>query len=76
MVRDDNKDGWREYDDSVPVIATTLELLAEHGPLGPVRWRYGRPGRHSLTEGVLLEVSWRVGPTGQRTGKSGTPGDS
>ncbi|MFF2148637.1 replication-relaxation family protein [Kitasatospora sp. NPDC058190] len=35
--RDDNDgDGWRVYDDAVPVVATTLELLAEHGPLGPV----------------------------------------
>ncbi|WP_159021836.1 zinc-binding dehydrogenase, partial [Kitasatospora aureofaciens] len=27
-VRDDNDDGWREYDDAVPIVATTLELLA------------------------------------------------
>ncbi|MBP0454053.1 replication-relaxation family protein [Kitasatospora sp. RG8] len=51
--RDDNGgDGWREYDDAVPVVATTLELLAEHGPLGPVWWRYGRPGRHSLLDAL------------------------
>ncbi|CAM5582094.1 hypothetical protein ACIG0C_31010 [Kitasatospora aureofaciens] len=25
-----------------------LELLAEHGRMGPVWWRYGRPGRHCL----------------------------
>ncbi|MFF8772411.1 hypothetical protein [Kitasatospora sp. NPDC015120] len=35
-VRDSNDDGWREYDDAVPIVATTLQLLAEHGPLGPV----------------------------------------
>ncbi|MFD7743505.1 hypothetical protein ACFV6J_35045, partial [Kitasatospora sp. NPDC059800] len=29
-----------------------LELLAERGPLGPVWWRYGRPGRHYLTEAL------------------------
>ncbi|GAA2158259.1 hypothetical protein GCM10009760_61140 [Kitasatospora kazusensis] len=45
-------DGWREYDDAVPVISTTLELLAEHGPLGPVWWRYGRQGRHSLLDAL------------------------
>ncbi|MFJ5122993.1 replication-relaxation family protein, partial [Kitasatospora sp. NPDC088548] len=46
-------DGWREYDDTVPVIATTLELLAEHGPLGPVWWRYGRNGaRYSLLDAL------------------------
>ncbi|WP_344469056.1 replication-relaxation family protein [Kitasatospora kazusensis] len=53
ITRHDNDgDGWREYDDAVPVIATTLELLAEHGPLGPVWWRYGRPGRHSLLDAL------------------------
>ncbi|MFD9598405.1 replication-relaxation family protein [Kitasatospora sp. NPDC059973] len=53
--RDDNADGdgWREYDDAVPVIATTLELLAEHGPLGPVWWRYGRnDARYSLLDAL------------------------
>ncbi|MFI6449641.1 hypothetical protein [Kitasatospora sp. NPDC050543] len=33
-------------------VATTLELLAEHGPLGPVWWRYGRAGRHGLLEAL------------------------
>nr|WP_280686306.1 replication-relaxation family protein [Kitasatospora sp. MAA19] len=51
-VRDDNEDGWREYDDAVPIVATTLELLAEHGPLGPVWWRFGRSGRYSLIEAL------------------------
>ncbi|MCC9312318.1 hypothetical protein LN042_35560 [Kitasatospora sp. RB6PN24] len=51
-VRDYNDDGWREYDDAVPIVATTLELLAEHGPLGPVWWRFGRSGRHPLTEAL------------------------
>ncbi|MGW2402768.1 replication-relaxation family protein [Kitasatospora sp. NPDC001664] len=53
--RDDNADGdgWREYDDAVPVIATTLELLAEHGPLGPIWWRYGRDdARYSLLDAL------------------------
>ncbi|MET8629656.1 hypothetical protein ABZW30_39025 [Kitasatospora sp. NPDC004669] len=45
-------DGWREYDDLVPIVAATLELLAEHGPLGPVWWRYGRAGRHCPTEAL------------------------
>ncbi|MEU9077010.1 replication-relaxation family protein [Kitasatospora sp. NPDC048538] len=54
-MRSDNAggDGWREYDDAVPVIATTLELLAEHGPMGPVWWRYGRDeARYSLLEAL------------------------
>ncbi|MGW4898102.1 hypothetical protein ACWEQL_38515 [Kitasatospora sp. NPDC004240] len=50
--RDAGGDGWREYDDAVPVITTTLELLAEHGPLGPVWWRYGREGRRSLLDAL------------------------
>ncbi|MFD7907061.1 replication-relaxation family protein [Kitasatospora sp. NPDC059747] len=51
-VRDYNDDGWRECDDAVPVVATTLELLAGHGLLGPVWWRFGRSGRHSLIEAL------------------------
>ncbi|GAA2800603.1 hypothetical protein [Kitasatospora aburaviensis] len=52
-VRDYNDDGWREYDDAVPVITTTLELLAEYGPMGPVWWRYGRDeARYSLLDAL------------------------
>ncbi|MEU3561849.1 hypothetical protein [Kitasatospora sp. NPDC006786] len=51
-THDADGDGCREYDDAVPVIATTLELLAEYGPLGPVWWRYGGPGRHSLLDAL------------------------
>ncbi|MFD8085351.1 hypothetical protein ACFV4F_27045 [Kitasatospora sp. NPDC059722] len=51
-VRDYNDDGWRECDDAVPVVATTLELLAGHGLLGPVWWRFGRSGQHSLIEAL------------------------
>ncbi|MFJ7280857.1 hypothetical protein [Kitasatospora sp. NPDC098663] len=36
----------------MPVIATTLELLAARGPLGPIWWRYGRSGRHSPIEAL------------------------
>ncbi|MFE4973571.1 hypothetical protein ACFRAR_15830 [Kitasatospora sp. NPDC056651] len=36
----------------MPIVATTLELLAEHGPLGPIWWRFGRSGRHSLIEAL------------------------
>ncbi|WP_354645222.1 hypothetical protein [Kitasatospora camelliae] len=51
-THENDGDGWREYDDAVPVITTTLDLLAEHGPLGPMWWRYGRDGRHSLLEAL------------------------
>ncbi|MGW2402471.1 replication-relaxation family protein [Kitasatospora sp. NPDC001664] len=45
-------DGWHKYEDAVPVVATTLELLAGHGPLGPIWWRFGRAGRSSLLEAL------------------------
>ncbi|WP_176742774.1 replication-relaxation family protein [Streptomyces agglomeratus] len=35
------KDGYRDYDDTVPVIVTTLPRLQQHGPHGPIWWRYG-----------------------------------
>ncbi|MCA1221399.1 replication-relaxation family protein [Streptomyces sp. 8L] len=41
-------DGWREYKDVVPVITTTLTLLREHGPHGPVWTRFGRSRPHPL----------------------------
>ncbi|GAA1260810.1 hypothetical protein GCM10009665_58380 [Kitasatospora nipponensis] len=43
-VRDHTDDGRREYDDAVPIVATTLELLAARGPLGPIRWPVSRAG--------------------------------
>ncbi|MEU8928155.1 hypothetical protein AB0D10_45920 [Kitasatospora sp. NPDC048545] len=30
--------------------AASLDKPAELGPLGPVWWRFGRPGRHCLTD--------------------------
>ncbi|MER7585238.1 hypothetical protein [Kitasatospora sp. NPDC097691] len=48
----ENGNARREYDDAVPIVTTTLELPAEHGPLGPVWWRFGRPGRHSLPDAL------------------------
>ncbi|MGJ5899276.1 replication-relaxation family protein [Streptomyces niveiscabiei] len=39
-------DGYRDYTGTVPVLATTLALLADKGPHGPVWWRYG----HDLLE--------------------------
>jgi hypothetical protein len=46
------RDGWLDYQDAIPVIATTLTLLQRHGPLGPVWTRYGREGVHPLTEAI------------------------
>ncbi|WP_049574559.1 replication-relaxation family protein [Streptomyces sp. SBT349] len=40
---------WTEYDDAIPVLATTLAELQQHGPHGPVWRRYGhRPDRETL----------------------------
>ncbi|CAM5553967.1 hypothetical protein SBADM41S_11274 [Streptomyces badius] len=34
--------GYHSYDGRIPIVATTLDLLREHGPAGPAFWRYGR----------------------------------
>ncbi|MGX1027504.1 hypothetical protein [Streptomyces sp. SAI-097] len=43
-------DGYRDYEGKVPLLATTLRLLATHGPHGPVWWRYGHTAWQSLAE--------------------------
>ncbi|MFB7763709.1 replication-relaxation family protein [Streptomyces xiamenensis] len=40
------------YQDTVPVVATTLALLAEHGPLGPAWRRFGRTRWESLPDAL------------------------
>ncbi|MFF2146255.1 replication-relaxation family protein [Kitasatospora sp. NPDC058190] len=47
---DDDGDGWRVYDDAVSIIATTPELLAEHGPLGRAGVVALRPRRTALPD--------------------------
>uniref|UniRef100_UPI00110FB80F replication-relaxation family protein n=1 Tax=Streptomyces chryseus TaxID=68186 RepID=UPI00110FB80F len=44
----DVKDGYRRYDGTVPVIVTTLARLQQHGPHGPIWWRYGHSSWESL----------------------------
>ncbi|MFC8678001.1 hypothetical protein ACFUEN_35570 [Streptomyces griseorubiginosus] len=34
--------GFRIYNGKMPIVATTLELLREHGPAGPAFRRFGR----------------------------------
>jgi hypothetical protein len=48
-------DTWLDYQDAIPIIATTLSLLQQHGPLGPVWIRYGREedGFQPLTRAIL-----------------------
>ncbi|MFE7515751.1 replication-relaxation family protein [Streptomyces sp. NPDC057540] len=45
-------DGYRDYTGTVPLLATTLHLLAAHGPHGPVWWRYGHKTWQSLTDAL------------------------
>ncbi|WP_434600588.1 replication-relaxation family protein [Streptomyces sp. A5-4] len=42
------KDGYRDYDGTVPVIVTTLARLSAHGPHGPIWWRYGHSSWETL----------------------------
>lgn len=46
------RDGYRDYDGTVPVLATTLALLAEKGPRGPVWWRYGHTAVETLEQAL------------------------
>ncbi|MFE3591391.1 replication-relaxation family protein [Streptomyces niveus] len=43
---------YHTYDERIPIVTTTLDLLRQHGPSGPAFWRLGRPERQSLTDAV------------------------
>lgn len=45
-------DGYRDYDGKVPLLATTLRLLAANGPHGPVWWRYGHTSWQTLADAL------------------------
>ncbi|MFE2601645.1 hypothetical protein ACFXCZ_35115 [Streptomyces sp. NPDC059396] len=42
--------GYHTYERRMPIVATTLDLLREHGPAGRIFWRFGRGpwGRESF----------------------------
>lgn len=40
------------YDDKIPIVATTMDLLREHGPAGEAFWRFGRPDWQCLTDAI------------------------
>ncbi|MGW4995741.1 replication-relaxation family protein [Streptomyces mirabilis] len=48
----DREDGFHSYDGRIPIVATTLELLREHGPAGPAFWRFGRDHREPLLDAI------------------------
>jgi hypothetical protein len=51
-VDGEQQDGWWDYTDTVPVIATHLEHLRAKGPHGPIWWRFGRAEWQSLTDAL------------------------
>ncbi|MHC3455713.1 replication-relaxation family protein [Streptomyces prasinus] len=44
--------GYHSYDRCIPIVATTLEELREHGPAGPAFWRFGRDHRQPLLDAI------------------------
>ncbi|MGW7613709.1 replication-relaxation family protein, partial [Streptomyces sp. NPDC054766] len=44
--------GYHSYDTCIPIVATTLDLLREHGPTGPAFWRFGRDHREPLLDAI------------------------
>ncbi|MFD3484900.1 replication-relaxation family protein [Streptomyces sp. NPDC058665] len=44
--------GHHTYDGSIPIVATGLNLLREHGPAGLAFQRIGRPDFQSLTDAI------------------------
>ncbi|MFL4910883.1 replication-relaxation family protein [Streptomyces sp. MMS24-I2-30] len=48
----EQSDGYRDYDGKVPLLATTLRLLTQHGPHGPVWWRYGHTAWQPLDDAI------------------------
>ncbi|MFE1877525.1 replication-relaxation family protein [Streptomyces sp. NPDC059496] len=49
---DGTRDGYRDYDGTVPVIVTVLELLERRGPHGQIWWRYGRKDWQTLADAL------------------------
>ncbi|MEV8062487.1 replication-relaxation family protein [Streptomyces antimycoticus] len=46
------KEGYHSYEGRIPIVATTLELLREHGAAGPAFWRFGRDHRQPLLDAI------------------------
>ncbi|MFF0110486.1 hypothetical protein [Streptomyces hirsutus] len=44
--------GFHPYDGRIPIVATILDLLREHGPAGPAFWRFGRDHREPLLDAI------------------------
>lgn len=48
----DGEGQFHSYNGKIPIVATTLELLREHGPAGPAFWRFGRDRRQCLVDAI------------------------
>ncbi|MFH8574088.1 replication-relaxation family protein [Streptomyces sp. NPDC017993] len=48
----DERDGYTDYSDAVPILVTTLGRLREHGPLGRVWFRFGHPTWQTLPDAL------------------------
>lgn len=48
----DERDGYTDYTDAVPILVTTLDQLCEHGPLGPVWFRFGHATWQTLDDAL------------------------
>jgi hypothetical protein len=44
--------GFRIYNGKMPIVATTLDLLREHGPAGPAFRRFGRENYQNLWDAI------------------------
>lgn len=44
--------GYHHYDGKIPIVATGLRNLREHGPAGPVFLRFGRDHPQPLLEAI------------------------
>ena len=43
---------YTDYTHAIPIVVTTLELLREQGPQGPIWWRFGHTGRETLHQAL------------------------
>ncbi|GAA2695370.1 replication-relaxation family protein [Streptomyces lunalinharesii] len=48
----DERDGYTDYTDAVPILVTTLDRLREHGPLGPTWFRFGHRTWQTLPDAL------------------------
>ncbi len=48
----DERDGYTNYTDAVPILITTLDRLREHGPQSPVWFRFGHSTWQTLTDAL------------------------